>query len=142
MKNLYFLSLLFITSIPILVSAQANTSKEIRVYYNDYGFSESGDIYGTCEICLVFKEGKVSGTIEQRYGTEGNTFPTQNLKNIERKPDGKITFKYTYYYQDINFKRHEQEVAAEGLLTLKKLTFKINKPDVSEFHLDFIKEIH
>ncbi|OFY50998.1 MAG: hypothetical protein A2W85_05140 [Bacteroidetes bacterium GWF2_41_31] len=81
----------------------------------------------------------MTGTIEQRYGTEGGTFPKQSLKELDIKADGRITFNFTYYYLDLSFNILKTEVFATGQLNKEKLVFRIDKPDTNGFNLDIVK---
>lgn len=127
-----------ITLLPDTIKAD-NCYTQVSRFYSDFWHdSESDDAGGFAWIEFTkWSSNFVSATCQQRYGTEGNTFPIQPIRNLTIDSRGNLSFNVKWFQghygsDTLNY----IDAKAKGTITLDMLKFTIdNEEDQREYEL-------
>jgi len=114
-------------------NCNVNISKSYTDYWVD---SESGDMGGSVQITFIkLSDGNYDAQIEQRYGTEGGTYPLQKVNNLYIDEKGNITFEVKWFTDSFGNKSKTKTIKAKGVITKNILKFKTDIPNSPEYIL-------
>ena len=121
-------------------NAKSNCSFNISRSYTDFwADQESGDMGGTAMIDFnKLADGNYEAKIEQRFGTEGSTYPKQTVNNLLIDEKGNISFEVKWFIDDFGDKTKSKLIKAKGTITKTILKFKTDIPNSSEYTLKVI----
>lgn len=110
----------------------------IAATYTDYSADPgSGDMFGTAFIKFKkLADGNYEATFEQRFGSEGGTYPLQKTKNLFIDDKGNITFEVKWFTDPFGDKAKSKIVKVKGIISASVLKFKTDIPNSDEIVLN------
>ena len=115
-----------------------NCNLQISNSYTDFwADAESGDMGGNASIIFTkLPNGNYESQIEQRYGTEGGTYPKQKVEDLCIDDKCNITFEVIWFTDTFGDKTKTKKVKAIGTITKSVLKFNIDIPGSQEYSLE------